>query len=47
MRAVERKPYPLGFDGDTLLILAFKGIAKKSDSKVERRFEHAVSEIDD
>ena len=44
---MERKPYPLGFDGDTLLILAFKGIAKEPDGKIERRFEHAVSEIDD
>jgi len=47
LRALERKSHPRSFDGDTLLILAIKGIAKESDGEVERRFEHAVSEIDE
>ena len=43
---MERKSHPVSFDGDTLLILAFKGIAKEPDGKVKCRFEHAVSEIE-
>jgi len=47
LRVLERESHPRSFDGDALLILAFKGIAEESDGEVEWRFEHAVSEIDD
>ena len=47
LRVMERESYPGISDGDTLLTLAFKGIAKESDGKVERRFEHAVSATHD
>ena len=36
--------YPSSFDGDTLFILPFEGVAEETDRKVERGRQHTVPE---